>query len=291
MKDVAWLPDDPRWLQIGILGSLLAWGLFQLEMPVTWTQIAATLGGALTAQWLGSRWVGLKRFDPKSAIITSLGLCLLLRTGDPALGAVAGFVAIGAKFVLRFRGKHIFNPAMLGLIVVVGLSGEAWISPGQWGNATFFAFALACVGFLVTLRSARSDVTVAFLVFWSAVLFGRAVWLGNPWAIPVHQLQNGAFLLFAFFMISDPKTTPDARWARILYAGAAAGLAGFITFGLWRESGPVWALFLLSPTVPILDALIRAPRFQWPGTPDAAAPGGAAPQPADPGALALGRTR
>jgi Na+-transporting NADH:ubiquinone oxidoreductase subunit NqrB len=266
----ALLPDDPRWLQIAILGSLLAWGIWQLDMPVSATQIAATLGGALVAQWVGTRAVQLPRFDAKSAVITALGLCLLLRTGDPAIGALAGFVAIAAKFMVRVNGKHLFNPAMLGLVATVGLTDAAWISPGQWGTAVFFAFALASVGFLVTLRSERSDVTIAFLAAWSALLFGRAWWLGDPWAIPLHQLQNGALLLFAFFMISDPKTTPDARWARILYACAVAIVAGVIQFGLWRESGPVWALLLLSPLVPLLDLLIRAPRFAWPGRPSTA---------------------
>lgn len=267
MATPGWVPRDPRWLQLIILGGLLAWATLALSLPVSATQIAATAGGALVAQWVGSRAVGLPRVDPKSALITALGLSLLLRTVDPALGAIAGFVAIAAKFCFRVNGKHLFNPAMFGLVIIVGFAGDAWISPGQWGSKTIFAFALACAGFVVTLRSARSDVTVAFLLSWCAVLFGRAWVLGDPWAIPVHQLQNGAILLFAFFMISDPKTTPDARWARILYAVLVAAVAGFIQFGLWKESGPVWALFLLSPLVPVLDLIIRAPRFEWPGLP------------------------
>ena len=262
----AWVPRDPRWLQIIILSALLLWGMAALHLPVSPLQVAATLGGALIAQWVGTRAVRLPRFDPKSAIITALGLSILLRTNAPELGALAGFIAIAAKFCIRVNGKHLFNPGMLGLVAIVWLTGDAWISPGQWGSETVLAFALAGAGFFVTLRSARSDVTVAFLVTWAAILFGRALWLGDPWAIPVHQLQNGALLMFSFFMISDPKTTPDARWARILYAALVAGVAGFIQFFLWRESGPVWALFLLSPLVPLLDALIAAPRFSCPGT-------------------------
>lgn len=275
MSTPAWVPRDPRWLQIAILSSLLAWGVFGLDLQVSPLQIGCTLGGALLAQFVGTRAVHLPRFDARSAVITALGLCLLLRTNDPALGAVAGFIAIGAKFCIRVDGKHLFNPAMIGLVATVSLSGEAWISPGQWGSETVLAFAVAGAGFFVTLRSARSDITVAFLAAWSALLFGRAWWLGDPWAIPLHQLQNGAILVFAFFMISDPKTTPDARWARILYACGVAAVAGFIQFGLWRESGPVWALLLFSPLVPLLDRAIRAQRFAWPGVSASPAPLGA----------------
>ena len=71
-------------------------------------------------------------------------------------------------------------------------------------------------------RAARSDVTLAFLVFYLALVVGRSLWLGEPLAIPLHRLQSGALLLFAFFMISDPKTTPDSRAGRILFAALVA---------------------------------------------------------------------
>ena len=50
----------------------------------------------------------------------------------------------------------------------------------------------------------------------------RAVRLGDPLSIPLHQLQNGAFLLFTFFMISGPKTTPDSRLGRLVFASLVA---------------------------------------------------------------------
>ena len=47
-----------------------------------------------------------------------------------------------------------------------------------------------------------------------AVLCGRSWWLGEPLAIPLHRLENGALLIFAFFMVSDPKTTPAGLTTR-----------------------------------------------------------------------------
>ena len=82
------------------------------------------------------------------------------------------------------------------------------MSPGQWGSVAFFAFLMACLGGVVVNRASRSDVTYAFIVFYCALLFGRSCYLGEPFAIPLHRLQGGALLLFTFFMISDPKTTP-----------------------------------------------------------------------------------
>jgi len=49
-----------------------------------------------------------------------------------------------------------------------------------------------------SVSGARSDVTYAFLGFHVALRLGRAWWLGDPLSIPLHQLQNGALVLFAF---------------------------------------------------------------------------------------------
>ena len=62
--------------------------------------------------------------------------------------------------------------------------------------------------------------TYAFIAFYCALMFGRSIYLGEPMAIPLHRLESGALLLFTFFMISDPKTTPDSRAGRVLFAGA-----------------------------------------------------------------------
>jgi Na+-transporting NADH:ubiquinone oxidoreductase subunit NqrB len=173
-------------------------------------------------------------------------------------------VTIASKFVLRVRGKHLFNPTNFGLVaMMLATGGGVWVSPGQWGSAAFFAFLIACLGGLVVNRAARSDVTYAFLVFYLAVLFGRALWLGQPPAIPLHQLASGGFLIFTFFMISDPKTTPDSRAGRILFALLVALGAGFVHFVLYRPNGLLLSLAFLSPLVPLIDRLLPGPRYVW----------------------------
>ncbi len=164
---------------------------------------------------------------------------------------------------LRFRGKHIFNPTNFGIVFLMLATGQVWVSPGQWGSAAFFGFLIACLGGLVVNRAARSDVTYAFLAFYLAVLFGRALWLGQPMTIPLHQLQSGAFLIFTFFMISDPKTTPDSRAGRILFALLVALGAGFVHFVLYRPNGLLLSLAFLSLLVPLIDLLLPGRRYAW----------------------------
>ena len=254
---------DPRLYQIACLAALLVYGVGWRSFDVSPAQIVLTLGAALAAQAVGSRWAGLPAFDAKSALISGLSLCLLLRVDALWLAVAAALVAVGSKFLLRWDGKHIFNPTNLGVAAIVALSDRAWVSPAQWGAGTTIAFLVACLGGMVVNRAARSDVTYAFLGSYAAILFGRAVWIGQPWSVPLHQLESGSLLLFSFFMISDPKTTPNSRAARFLFGVLVATGAAFVAFVLFKPSGPIWSLVALSPLVPLLDRFFPGRRYEW----------------------------
>jgi enediyne biosynthesis protein E5 len=165
--------------------------------------------------------------------------------------------------VLRVRGKHLFNPANLGVIFAVGGLPGAWISPGQWGDDLLLVGWIAFLGAMVVRRAARSDVTFAFLAFHLGLAAARVLWLGQSPAVWLHQASNGALLVFAFFMISDPMTIPNDRRGRIVHAAAVAAVAFVWQFGLYRPNGLPWALFVCVPLVPLLDRLWPAERHRW----------------------------
>jgi len=254
---------DPRWYQIASLAALLAYGMLRLDFDVGGAQAIVTLLSALAIQYVCTRMWRLKTFDPKSALISGLSLCLLLRTNDIALAAVAATIAVGSKFILRIRGKHLFNPTNLGLVAMLAATDAVWVSPGQWGSVAVLAFFFVCLGGLVVNRAARSDVAIGFLIFYAAMLFGRSAWLGEPAAIPLHRLESGALLLFAFFMISDPKTTPDSRAGRLLFAALVTAGAWYVQFELFRTNGLLWSLAVSSFAVPLIDRLLPGPRYEW----------------------------
>ena len=254
---------DPRYYQIVVLGSLVTFGIVGLDFGINAVNAIAIFIMALATQYAGTRLVGLPSFDLLSPMITALSLTLLLRTDVVPIAALAAVIAIGSKFLVRVRGKHVFNPANVAIVTLMLASDRAWISSGQWGNAAIGAFALACLGFIVLTRAKRSETTISFLLAYAALLIGRALWLNDPLAIPLHQLTNGALLIFAFFMISDPKTTPDSRIGRVLYGALVASVALFIQFGLYEPSAPVLALIVCAPLVPLIDALFGGIAYNW----------------------------
>jgi Na+-transporting NADH:ubiquinone oxidoreductase subunit NqrB len=256
---------DPRLFQIAALSALAVYGLAVLRFDTTLPRALLVLGTALATQFACTRIFRLPRFDPKSAAISALSLCLLLRSDDVRLLAVAAVLAVASKFLLRWKGKHIFNPTNFAIVALLLSGAGVWVSPGQWGSAAVFAFAMAGAGALVVNRASRSDVTLAFLAAWFALLFGRSLWLGEPLAIPLHRLESGALVLFAFFMISDPKTTPDSRAGRILFGALVAAGAWYVQFRLFRTNGLVWSLAACSLFVPLIDAVLPGPLYSWKG--------------------------
>ena len=252
---------DPRLAQIAVLTSLALWGAVGLDFEIDPALSGLIVAVALGVQWAGQRIAG-QRFDPRSALISGLSLVLLLRTETIWIGVLAAVLAVGSKFILRARGRHVFNPTNFALVVLLLATEAAWVSAGRWGSGPIAAAAFVGAASWV-LGRARGDVTVAFMAFWSALLFGRALWLGDPLAIPMHQLQSGALLLFAGFMISDPRTIPDARAGRIVFAAAVA-LGGYVgRFVFYEPNALLFALVGCAPLVPLLDRGFPGERFEW----------------------------
>ncbi len=254
--------SDARHLQIAALASLLAINFAMVDFGAGFLASSFAVAASLAAQMVCSR-LAKAPLDLRSPLITGLSLSLLLRADEPWLHAAAGVIAISSKFLLRLDGKHIFNPAGFAIVILLLLPAGVWISPGQWGTNLWFAALAGCLAIMVLHAARRSDIAIFFLMSHAALLVVRAVWLGDPLAIPLHQLQSGSLLIFAFFMISDPRTCPDSRLGRVLFAVAVAGVAHYLAFFVQMRPALYFALIALSPATLVIDRVLPAPRFSW----------------------------
>jgi enediyne biosynthesis protein E5 len=271
---------DPRHWQIIALFGLFIFSYATSSFGADPRALAFSFAGAMLAQLIGTSALNFPAgkplftgFEWKSAMITTIGVTVLLRAADPWIWFAATFTGISLKFLIRVNGKHVFNPGCIGIVTMMLLLGrDAWVSPGQWGQMPLIAgYALALAA--LTLSSARRlDIALGFLGSFAAILFARAAWLGDPVAIPLHQLSSGSLLIFAFFMITDPRSTPNSRAGRILFALAVAGLAAWFIIGPNQRGAPLMALAALAVLTPLLDRVLPARRFQWPRGAHATAP-------------------
>ena len=266
---------DARWFQIVFLVSLLSFGAVARDFSITPVQVALTFASALFTQaaW---QW-GLKLPTRNgwqgylSAIISAIGISILVRADNLWAHPLLACIAMSSKYAVRLGPaeckSHVFNPANLAALLACCVLPGTWLSPGLWGSAPLLALWLLALGGIVTGRIARWDVSLAFLGAWAALLAARVLWLGYEWevghAIWLQQVANGATLLFAFFMISDPMTTPQYARARMAYAVAVAVAAFLWQYVFFKPHGLILMLALASLAVPLVNWRWPQRRFEW----------------------------
>lgn len=263
-KFTHWLTSDGRHFQIISQISFLLYGIYYLGWDHEWLNFLCAFIGCLGTQLLFIEWAGAPHHSAKSAIISSLGLSLLFKANSPLLFLCAGALAVGQKFAFRYNGKHLWNPANFGIIATILLSGAAWVSPGQWGSGALIAFIIGTGALAVLSKIKRLETGLAFILTLAALEFSRFIlYLGWDLDVWIHKMSNGSIWLFAFFMITDPMTTPNKRSVRIVWSIVVAGISFYLSNFHFINAAPMWVLFLATPFNPLLDKIFSAHSFEW----------------------------
>jgi hypothetical protein len=262
---------DPRYFQVVFQALFLSYGILFLHWNADWQHYIISIGGCLLFQYTADsikekRFLKPGEFDRWgfSVLISAMSLCLLLKTNDWYVSLLAASLTVASKYVLRFNKKHIFNPSAFGIVATILLTKDAWLSPGQWGSNAVIFFGVITFGTIVVTRVQKLDISLAFLLTFIGLLYWRQVYvLGWPMDHFIHSFSTGSLLLFTFFMISDPRTSPNHPIARIIWAVLIAAVSFYLAAFKWKYNTPVWVLVAAAPLVPMLDKIFRAKEFQW----------------------------
>ncbi len=215
--------SDPRWRVAAILLAYVVLGITVLGFNRSPLQVATTVATAVLLDMLLHRLLrGGPPLFPLSALITGLGLSILVNYAHgPWLAAIPALFGIASKYLFTFRGRHVYNPALFGVVACLLLGGGLISdSPAyQWGGSyaiTIFIATLAL--FLFVLKINRMALVLSFLGFYAVSVLVRA-WL-TRWHMPMETWLLGAvssppLYLFTFFMITDPQTSPPTRRAQV----------------------------------------------------------------------------
>jgi hypothetical protein len=262
---------DPRYFQIIFQAIFLSYGILVLHWDADWQHYLLSIGGCLFFQYAADSIKSKRLLRPSefdrwgfSILISAMSLCLLLKTNDWYISLLAAFLTVSSKYIFRWKSKHLFNPSAFGIVATLWLTGDAWLSPGQWGSNAVIFFGAITLGTIVVTRVQKLDVSLAFLLTFVGLLYWRQVYvLQWPMDYFIHSISTGSLLLFTFFMISDPRTSPNHPVARILWAVGIAVVAFYLAAFKWKYNTIIWVLVAAAPLVPVLDAIFKGEIFQW----------------------------
>jgi len=167
-----------------------------------------------------------------------------------ALGAV---ISVLSKGVLRFRGRHLWNPTNLGICALLFLAPFA-VAPlsVQWGNNVWPMLVIWIIGLNALRLAKRAHITLAYIASFFAFAFVRSLISDSTFVSEVAPITGPMYQLFALFMITDPKTTVHSRWGAALVAVAVA----FVEM-LFRLAeviyAPFYALFVVGPIALLVE--------------------------------------
>ena len=186
-----------------------------------------------------------------SAHISGLAVAMLLYTNERLLPTMfAASAAIASKTLFRApadRGSvHFFNPSNFGISLTLVLFGWVGIAPpyhftenltgaGDW----ILPGVIIASGSLLNARfTHRLPLIAAWLSAFAAQAILRSLWNGTPVDAALLPMTGVAFILYTFYMITDPATTPSSPRAQVAFGIAVAAAYGalvsvHIVFGLF----------------------------------------------------------
>jgi Na+-translocating ferredoxin:NAD+ oxidoreductase RnfD subunit len=190
---------------------------------------------------------------PASAYISGISVGILVRSPFLWPYFFASLISIASKYVLRSKGRHLWNPSNLGVSAVLFLAPHTvTLLSIQWGNNIWPMLVIWLLGSVIVWRVGRLHVSAAYVA--SFVVFGllRAALTGVPWQATLAPITGPMYQLFIFFMVTDPKVSVRARWAQVL----VVILVAFVEMLLRLQEviyAPFYALFLVGPAALLVE--------------------------------------
>jgi enediyne biosynthesis protein E4 len=219
---------DPRWIFVCFLGAYVLLGHFVLSFNRSPQQMIAAVVTCTFLDMLYT-WVSVRKFLlPLSALISAFGLIIIFSApGATWLMILASWICITAKNLVTWRGHHIYNPTNFAVVMMILVSrGQASVAPAyQWSGNGWITLLVLSLGLIMMSRVNKVPAVLSFWFVFTLGAFLRSYMGALPFDVAMWAtVSGGEFMLYSFFMITDPKTSPSTRKGMILY-GAAIGFA------------------------------------------------------------------
>jgi enediyne biosynthesis protein E5 len=225
-----------------LLGAQLSFGILE-----GWERTGLAIATAIGSEMVMGRITYGAWPHPASAYISGISAGILVRSPFLWPYFLTSLISITSKYVLRWKGRHLWNPTNFGVSAVALLAPAAvTVLSIQWGNAIAPMAIIWLLGSVIVWRVGRAHISATYVASFLLLSFVRSAVTGLPWLAVVAPITGPMYQLFIFFMVTDPKTTVRSRWGQCLVVVIVAFVEMLLRL---REVlyAPFYALFIVGP--------------------------------------------
>lgn len=262
--------NDPRWKRVFSLDNrfipplfitlILLVGNVSFGILESYQKTLLAIVTSIVAELILGRIFLHKWPHLASAYITGISVGILLRSPFFWPYVLCSLLSITSKYVLRIKGRHIWNPSNFGISAMVFLAAESVATLSiQWGNNLGAMVVIWLLGSVIIWRLRRFHICATYVVSFVALAFLRTWITGDPLLSEIAPITGPEYQLFIFFMITDPKTTVRSKRGQCIVAVAVAAVEMLLRLDQ-SIYAPFYALFMVGPTALLIEMWLGSRR-------------------------------
>jgi enediyne biosynthesis protein E5 len=251
---------DNRYLPPLLITLILLTGNLSFGLLESFSRTALAIAVSMAFEIALSLLIYRKFPHLASAYITGISVGILIRSPAFWPYALCSAIAITSKYVIRWRGRHLWNPSNFAISAMLLLVPEyvATLSV-QWGNSVWPMLIVWVLGAVIVYRVKRFHITATYVTCFVLLSYVRSLITGHGFLAEVAPITGPMYQLFIFFMITDPKTTVKPRWAQCLVAALVA-VAEMVLRLAENIHAPYYALSIVGPVAVAIEIYVSGKR-------------------------------
>jgi len=248
-----WMKKNFQYIPPAFITLILLVGQFTFGILDNYVFLIGAIAASLITEIILARLILGTWKNLASAYITGISVGILIRSNVLWPYIITAVLSIMSKYVLRYKGRHLWNPSNFGVSWMLFLNSMniAGLSI-QWGSNLAAMSVIWVLGLLIVNRAKRLHVTVAYVISFIILAYVRCLITGDTFLAELAPLTGPMYQLFIFFMITDPGTSVSTKKGRIIVVIIVA-LVEFILRLNNFIYAPFYALFLVGPLAKYID--------------------------------------
>jgi len=245
----------PLFITCILLVGHLSYGILESYEKTALAIVSAIIAELVLGRIFFGKWLNLA-----SAYITGISVGILIRSPAFWPYALCSVISIMSKYVLRVKGRHLWNPSNFGICVLLFLASDTVASLSiQWGNFIWPMLVIWVLGSIIIWRARRFHISATYVISFFAFAFLRSWITGHPWQAEIAPITGPMYQLFVFFMVTDPKTTVKSKTAQCVVVFFVAFVEMLLRLNQVIYA-PLYALFIVGPTAVLIEIWLESRR-------------------------------